>query len=36
MNSSLTEKVLGRRIVNYIRNEALLGRITKQKIQVVN
>ena len=32
----MTEKVLGRRIVNYIRNEALVGRINKQKIQVGN
>ena len=34
MSSSLSEKVLGRRIVNYMRNEALVGRISKQKIQV--
>ena len=33
-SSNLSEKVLGRRIVNYMRNEALVGRINKQKIQV--
>ena len=28
------EQVLGRRIVNYLKNEALIGRIPKQKLQV--
>ena len=28
------EQVLGRRIVNYLKNEALIGRIPRQKLQV--
>ena len=32
----MTEKVLGRRIVNYMKNEAMVGRINKLKIQVIN
>ena len=31
---SLSEKVLGRRVVNYLKNEALVGRINNQKLQV--
>ena len=33
-NTSLAEKVLGRRTVNYLKNEALVGRISKHKLQV--
>ena len=32
--TSLAEKVLGRRTVNYLKNEALVGRISKHKLQV--
>ena len=31
---NLSERVLGRRVVNYLKNEALVGRINKQKIKV--
>ena len=31
--TSLAEKVLGRRTVNYLKNEALVGRISKHKLQ---
>ena len=31
---NLSEKVLGRRIVNYLKNEALVGRVNIQKIKV--
>ena len=30
----ISEKVLGRRVVNYLRNEALVGRISNQKLKV--
>lgn len=35
MDTSNPEYVLGKRIVNYLKNEALVGRIGKQKIQVL-
>ena len=31
---NLSERVLGRRVVNYLKNEALVGRINSQKIKV--
>ena len=31
---NLSERVLGRRVVNYLSNEALVGRINSQKIKV--
>ena len=34
MESKQPEQVLGRRIVNYLKNEATIGRITKQRLQV--
>ena len=34
MGSKQPEQVLGRRIVNYLKNEATIGRITKQRLQV--
>ena len=34
MGSINPENILGKRIVNYLKNEALIGRIGKQKIQV--
>ena len=34
MDTSNPESILGKRIVNYLKNEALIGRIGKQKIQV--
>ena len=33
---NLSERVLGRRIVNYLKNEALVGRVNIQKIKVGN
>ena len=35
MDTTSPEFVLGKRIVNYLKNEALIGRIGKQKIQVI-
>ena len=32
--AGISEKYLGKRIVNYLKNEALVGRINQQKIQV--
>ena len=34
MESKSPESVLGKRIFNYLKNEALIGRISKQKLQV--
>ena len=34
MDTSNPELFFGKRIVNYLKNEALVGRIGKQKIQV--
>ena len=33
--AGISEKYLGKRIVNYLKNEALVGRINQQKIQVI-
>jgi hypothetical protein len=32
--ASLSERVLGKRIINYLKNEALVGRISQKKLQV--
>jgi hypothetical protein len=32
--ASLSERVLGKRILNYLKNEALVGRISQKKLQV--
>ena len=34
LKMNLSERVLGRRVVNYLKNEALVGRINSQKIKV--
>ena len=34
LKMNLSERVLGRRVVNYLSNEALVGRINSQKIKV--
>ena len=34
MGTNNPERVFGKRIVNYLKNEALIGRIGRQKIQV--